>query len=145
MGRTEAHEIVTHPHPDPRPPTPGRRGSLDLAAQPAAAAPPASATQPDLGPNVVVFDPSMPVSQIQATVDAVNAEQIDPEMGTGRHVLLFKPGVYGTDAEPLQLKVGCCTAVAGLCTSPTDVASTGRSRSTTAASTTAGRAAAWLS
>ena len=31
----------------------------------------ARAATPDLGPNVFVFDPSMPVSQIQATVDAI--------------------------------------------------------------------------
>ena len=31
------------------------------------------ATEPDLGPNVIVFDPSMPVGEIQATVDEINA------------------------------------------------------------------------
>ena len=91
-----------------------------IATAAGATNPPAtSATQPDLGPNVVVFDPSMPVSQIQATVDAVNAQQIDAEMGTGRHALLFKPGVYGTATEPLQIKVGYYTEVAGLGASPT--------------------------
>ena len=30
-----------------------------------------SSTAPDLGPNVIGFDPSMPVSRIQATVDTV--------------------------------------------------------------------------
>ena len=63
-----------------------------LGGSTASAAPPA----PALGPNVTVFDPSMPVSQIQATVDAINAEQVDAEMGTNRYALLFKPGVYGT-------------------------------------------------
>ena len=58
---------------------------------------PAVAAPPDLGPNVVVFDPSMPVAEIQATVDAINARQVDDEMGTDRYALLFKPGVYGTD------------------------------------------------
>jgi len=88
--------------------------------------PPPSATQPDLGANVIVFDPSMPVAQIQSTVDAVNAEQIDAEMGTGRHALLFKPGVYGTATEPLQIKVGYYTEVAGLGASPTDVVINGK-------------------
>ncbi|MGV8977750.1 MAG: adenylyl cyclase [Cellulomonas sp.] len=87
---------------------------------------PTNATQPDFGPNVIVFDPSMPVSQIQSTVDAVNAEQIDAEMGTGRHALLFKPGVYGTATEPLQIKVGYYTEVAGLGASPTDVVINGK-------------------
>ena len=69
---------------------------------------------PDLGPNVIVFDPAMPVSEIQAQVDAIHAQQVDNEMGTNRYALLFKPGTYGTDAEPLQMKVGYYTEVAGL-------------------------------
>ena len=36
----------------------------------AASASRASAAAPDFGPNVYVFDPSMPTSQIQATVNA---------------------------------------------------------------------------
>ena len=51
---------------------------------------------PDFGPNVVIFDPTMPTSQIQATVDAIAAQQVDNEMGTQRYALLFKPGTYGT-------------------------------------------------
>ena len=35
-------------------------------------------------------------------------------MGTERWSLLFQPGTYGTDAEPLQIKVGYYTEVAGL-------------------------------
>ena len=31
----------------------------------------AAQTVPDFGPNVTIFDPSMPVSQIQAAVDAI--------------------------------------------------------------------------
>ena len=54
---------------------------------------------PDLGPNVTIFDPSMPVSEIQATVDAIHAQQVDDEMGTNRHLLLFKPGVYGSASD----------------------------------------------
>jgi hypothetical protein len=98
-----------------------------IATAAGATNPPAtSATRPDLGPNVIVFDPSMPVGQIQATVDAINAEQIDAEMGTGRHALLFKPGVYGTATELLQIKVGYYTEVAGLGASPTDVVINGK-------------------
>src|SRR5689334_19394808 len=60
----------------------------------ASAAPPATdPTNPDLGANVVVFDPSMSVSSIQATVDSIYAQQVDNEMGTARYALLFKPGV----------------------------------------------------
>jgi len=84
----------------------------------ATAAPPAG---PDLGPNVKVFDPSMPVAQIQAEVDAIATQQVDDEMGTHRYALLFKPGTYGTAAEPLDFQVGYYTEVAGLGASPTDV------------------------
>ncbi|HKG11061.1 MAG TPA: glycosyl hydrolase family 28-related protein, partial [Gaiellaceae bacterium] len=68
----------------------------------------------------------MPVAQIQAAVDAVYAQQVDAEMGTNRYALLFKPGVYGTATQPLQLKVGYYTEVAGLGASPTDVKINGK-------------------
>jgi hypothetical protein len=77
--------------------------------------------QPDFGPNVYIFDPSMPLSQIQATVDAIAAQQVDNEMGSQRYSLLFKPGTYGTQANPLDFQVGYYTEVAGLGASPTDV------------------------
>lgn len=86
-------------------------------AGPRAAAP----AGPDLGPNVIVFDPSMPVADIQARVDAIHAQQVDAEMGTARYSLLFQPGQYGTPEQPLQMKVGYYTEVAGLGASPTDV------------------------
>ena len=88
----------------------------------ASAAPPAN----PFGPNVLIFDPNMPVAQIQAAVDAVYAQQVDAEMGTNRYALLFKPGVYGTATQPLQLKVGYYTEVAGLGASPTDVKINGK-------------------
>ena len=84
------------------------------------------ASRPDLGANVVVFDPTMPVDDIQARVDAINAQQINSEMGTQRYALLFKPGVYGTEANPLQMKVGYYTEVAGLGASPEDVVINGK-------------------
>src|SRR4051794_38149400 len=90
------------------------------------AAPRAAVSAPSLGPNVIVFDPSMPVSQIQATVDAIHARQVDAEMGTSRYALLFKPGVYGSAARPLQMKVGYYTEVAGLGASPADVTINGK-------------------
>ena len=78
------------------------------------------------GPNVLIFDPSMPVSQIQAAVDAIYAQQVNAEMGTNRYALLFKPGDYGSTTQPLQLKVGYYTEVAGLGASPTDVTINGK-------------------
>ena len=53
-------------------------------------------------------------ADIQATVDAVAAQQVDNEMGTQRYALLFKPGTYGTAAQPLIFQVGYYTEVAGL-------------------------------
>ncbi len=81
----------------------------------------APATDPALGPNVLVFEPSMPTSQIQAAVDAVAAQQVGNQFGTERYALLFKPGTYGTATEPLNFQVGYYTEVAGLGQSPTDV------------------------
>ena len=81
---------------------------------------------PALGSNVIVFDPSMPVSQIQATIDAIHAQQVDAEMSTNRYALLFEPGVYGSATQPLQLKVGYYTELAGLGASPEDVTINGK-------------------
>jgi hypothetical protein len=81
----------------------------------------AAAATPDLGPNVIVFDPSMPRSQIQATVDSIAAQQVSNEFGTQRYALLFKPGTYGSSADPLNFRVGYYTSIAGLGRSPGDV------------------------
>ena len=75
----------------------------------------------DFGSNVIVFDPSMPTSQIQATVDAIAGQQVDNEMGSQRYAFLFMPGVYGSAASPLIIQVGYYTEVAGLGASPSDV------------------------
>src|SRR5438045_5862147 len=92
-----------------------------ISTAPTMAAPLSASGQPDFGPNVKIFDPSMPVSQIQATVDAIANQQVDNEMGTQRYALLFKPGTYGTAANPLTFQVGYYTEVAGLGASPNDV------------------------
>lgn len=85
-------------------------------------APASAATgDPDLGPNVAVFDPSMATSAIQAKIDEIAAKQIDNEMGSDRYALLFKPGTYGSAEAPLNVKVGYYTEVAGLGLNPTDV------------------------
>jgi hypothetical protein len=85
------------------------------------ATPQSGSGQPDFGPNVTIFDPGMPTSQIQAAVDAIASQQVDNEMGTQRYALLFKPGTYGSAATPLVFQVGYYTEVAGLGASPTDV------------------------
>src|SRR5580700_11197530 len=76
---------------------------------------------PDFGPNVYVFTPSMPQSQIQATVDSIASQQVGNQFGTQRYALLFEPGTYGSAADPLIFQVGYYTAVAGLGASPGDV------------------------
>ncbi|MBK7215715.1 MAG: adenylyl cyclase [Candidatus Promineofilum sp.] len=85
------------------------------------AAPPQPPSAPDFGPNVLIFDPSMPTSEIQAAVDAIYVQQVDDEMGPNRYALLFKPGTYGSNDNPLLVRVGYYTEVAGLGQSPTDV------------------------
>jgi hypothetical protein len=76
---------------------------------------------PDFGPNVKIFDPSMTTSQIKAVVDGIANQQVSNEFGAQRYALLFKPGVYGSPANPLNFQVGYYTEVAGLGSSPSDV------------------------
>ncbi len=77
--------------------------------------------QPDFGPNVYVFNPTMPQSDIQATVNAIANQQISNQFGSQRYALLFEPGTYGSVSNPLTFQVGYYTEVAGLGSSPTDV------------------------
>jgi hypothetical protein len=91
------------------------------AAAPALATPAAAPGQPDFGPNVYIFSPSMPQSQIQATVDSIASQQVGNQFGTQRYALLFEPGTYGSAADPLIFQVGYYTAVAGLGALPGDV------------------------
>ncbi|HKV87276.1 MAG TPA: adenylyl cyclase [Candidatus Dormibacteraeota bacterium] len=81
----------------------------------------ATASATDLGPNVYIFNPSMPLSQIQAAVDAVSGQQVHNEFGTQRYALLFEPGSYGSNTHPLVFQLGYYTTVAGLGLSPNDV------------------------
>jgi hypothetical protein len=92
-----------------------------LAVSGSAAATHRAAAAPDFGPNVKVFDPSMPTSQIKAAVDAIANQQVPNQFGTQRYALLFKPGTYGSAAAPLNFQVGYYTDVAGLGASPNDV------------------------
>ncbi|WP_314220899.1 coagulation factor 5/8 type domain-containing protein [Streptomyces zaehneri] len=121
------------PHtPSPRNPAVRRRTVLAAAATAAAApalaglaAAPASAASRarrlralpgggDLGPNVLVFDPSTP--DIQARLDAVFRQQESAQFGTGRYALLFRPGTY----HGLNAQLGFYTSIAGLGLSPDD-------------------------
>ena len=93
--------------------------TVGFAATASAEAPESS--QPNLGPNVSIFNPGMPQSEIQATVDAIAAQQVNNEFGTQRYALLFEPGTYGTKSNPLNFQLGYYTTVAGLGLSPNDV------------------------
>ena len=67
--------------------------------------------QPDFGPNVYIFNPSMPLSQIQTTVDSIATQQLSNQFGTQRYALLFEPGTYGSSTTPLNFQVGYYTSV----------------------------------
>jgi hypothetical protein len=103
-----------------------RRGSnrfsliLGLLAVCAASLPSASAAQPDFGPNVLVFNPSMPAATIQRQIDQVYAVQRNSEFGPARNALLFLPGNYQVDVP-----VGFYTEVLGLGATPDRVHITG--------------------
>src|SRR6267154_3967570 len=81
----------------------------------------ASPTQPNFGSSVYIFNPSMPQSQIQATVDGIATQQVPNQFGTQRYALLFEPGTYGSSTKPLNFQVGYYTEVAGLGLSPGEV------------------------
>ncbi|HEX2904212.1 MAG TPA: hypothetical protein VHO01_12220 [Jatrophihabitans sp.] len=85
--------------------------------RPGAPAPSTSA----LGPNVIVFDPSMSTTDIQARLDAIANQQLSNQFGDQRYALLFAPGTYGSAAQPLNFQVGFYTEVAGLGQNPDDV------------------------
>ncbi len=69
-----------------------------------------------LGPNVLVFDPSMASSAIQGQLDTVFRQQESNQFGSQRYALLFKPGSYSVNAN-----LGFYTSIAGLGRSPNDV------------------------
>jgi hypothetical protein len=81
----------------------------------------ASPGQVSFGPNVYLFNPSTPLSEIQATVDSIATQQVSNQFGTQRYALLFEPGTYGSSTTPLNFQVGYYTTVAGLGQSPADV------------------------
>jgi hypothetical protein len=75
---------------------------------------------PGLGPNVLVFNASVPAAAIQEQIDKVYAQQEHSEFGTARYALLFEPGEYKVDVP-----VGFYTEVIGLGASPDAVHITG--------------------
>jgi hypothetical protein len=76
---------------------------------------------PDLGTSVVLLDPTMPQSTIQAKLDAISTQQVPNQFGSQRYAILFAPGTYGSAEHPLDFQVGYYTEVAGLGAQPSDV------------------------
>ncbi|MZG18015.1 coagulation factor 5/8 type domain-containing protein, partial [Streptomyces sp. SID5914] len=96
-------------------------GAGSASAAPAASADADRAGSPralpgggDLGPNVIVFDPS--TANIQGRLDEIFKQQESAQFGTGRYALLFKPGTY----SGLNAQLGFYTSIAGLGLSPDD-------------------------
>jgi hypothetical protein len=90
--------------------------------------PAVAATQPDFGPNVLIYNPSMPYAVMQAQIDKVYATQQHNEFGPERNAILFLPGNYLVD-----IPIGFYTQVLGLGTSPDSVHITGNVHSDAAA------------
>ncbi|WRZ88633.1 discoidin domain-containing protein [Streptomyces sp. NBC_01007] len=68
----------------------------------------------DLGPNVIVVDPSTP--DLQAKFDQVFAQQESNQFGAGRYQFLMKPGTY----NGINAQLGFYTSVSGLGINPDD-------------------------
>jgi hypothetical protein len=77
---------------------------------------------PNFGPNVLMFNPSMPVAAIQNYANGVFANQQNNQYGTQRYTFMFYPGQYGSN---LDLNLGFYTQVLGLGQMPDDVTITG--------------------
>lgn len=76
----------------------------------------ASANNTLLGPNVYVFDPSMPAGEVQEQATKIFQQMEANQFGPERYALLFKPGTY-----PVLFDVGFYTSVAGLGQNPDQV------------------------
>ncbi|MEU3280982.1 discoidin domain-containing protein [Streptomyces antibioticus] len=68
----------------------------------------------DLGPNVIVVDPSTP--NLQQKFDQVFAQQESAQFGGGRYQFLLKPGTY----NGINAQLGFYTSVSGLGLNPDD-------------------------
>ena len=79
-------------------------------------------SDPDFGPNVIIFEPAM--TNIQARIDSVFQKQERNQFGSDRFAYLFKPGKYELDVQ-----VGFYMQVLGLGQKPDDVEIKGAVRS----------------
>jgi hypothetical protein len=103
--------LRSQPAPGPMPPfpPPGPRPT------------PTNPNPVNFGPNVLIFDPSMPMATIQSQVNTIQNQQEPNQFGTERIAFFFKPGSY----NPLIVQIGYYTTVHGLGLSPDDVTITG--------------------
>ena len=88
----------------------------------------ANSATPDFGPNVLIFNPSMPSATMQDLIDKIYATQRRNEFGPERNAILFVPGEYSVD-----IPIGFYTQVLGLGMSPDSVHITGNVHSDAAA------------
>jgi hypothetical protein len=95
-------------------------GNVSAASNTATATTQASGLQGggSLGPNVIVFDPTMSMTSIQSQLDSVFNTQQSNQFGTQRYAFLFKPGSYTN----LNAQIGFYTSIAGLGQNPDQVA-----------------------
>ncbi|OQR64567.1 sialidase [Streptomyces maremycinicus] len=68
----------------------------------------------DLGPNVIVVDPSTP--NLQQKFDQVFTQQESAQFGSGRYQFLLKPGTY----NGINAQLGFYTSISGLGLNPDD-------------------------
>ncbi|MGW1127853.1 RICIN domain-containing protein [Streptomyces sp. NPDC002526] len=93
--------------------TGNQKWSFSGAVDPTDPTDPPTGNNPDLGPNTVIFDPSMSASAIQSKLNSIFNQQQSNQFGSQRYAVLFKPGTYSADVN-----VGFYTQVAGLGLSP---------------------------
>ncbi|WUD04417.1 RICIN domain-containing protein [Streptomyces sp. NBC_00523] len=93
--------------------TGNQKWSFSGAVDPTDPTDPPTGNNPDLGPNTVIFDPSMSASSIQSKLNSIFNQQQSDQFGSQRYAVLFKPGTYSADVN-----VGFYTQVAGLGLSP---------------------------
>src|SRR5690349_21240981 len=98
-----------------------------FAAVPSQAAVAGTSICPDanvasFGPNVCVFTATMSQAAIQHDLDSIATQQVPvaSQFNSQRYAVLFRPGTYGSAANPLVFQVGYYTQVAGLGAMPQD-------------------------
>ena len=74
--------------------------------------------EPDFGPNVLIFDQTMPIADVSSTLTSIFNQMERNQFGDERYAILFKPGTYNLTQT---LRIGFYTHVAGLGRSPDDV------------------------